>query len=175
MPQAVATVPAWPRAIYQVLREHGISVFGFVPDGGHKALIELAQADADVHAVSLTTEEEGVGLIAGCDLAWGRATLLLQSSGVGNIVNHLSLVKAGRFPMLLLVAMRGQYGEGNPWQFPMGEAVVPVLDAMGVMTLSIERPEEAASTVDAAATMVFQGGRAVAVLLTPQLIGPKKF
>lgn len=171
----MGTEPAWPGEIYRVLREHRVSVFGFVPDAGHKQLIELAQADPEVDAVVLTTEEEGIGLIAGCDLAFGRATLLLQSSGVGNIVNHLSLVKGARVPVLLLVSMRGQYGEGNPWQFPMGEAVVPVLNAMGVMTLPVECPGEAVEAVDAAATMVYQGGRSVAVLLTQRLIGAKVF
>lgn len=175
MTDAATTAPAWPLEIYRVLRQHGVSVFGYVPDAGHKTLIELAQADPDVEAVGLTTEEEGIGLIAGCDLGLGRATLLLQSSGVGNIVNYLSLVKVARFPMLLLVAMRGQFGEGNPWQYPMGEAVVPVLSAMGLITLPVERPEVAGNVVDAASTMVFQGGRSVGVLLTQTLIGAKRF
>jgi sulfopyruvate decarboxylase TPP-binding subunit len=101
--------------------------------------------------------------------------LLMQSSGVGNCINLLSLVKGGRFPFLTLVSMRGDYGEGNPWQYPMGQAVEPVLAAMGVICLRIERPEEVAPTVTAALTMVFQSGAAVAVLLTQKLIGAKPF
>src|SRR5262249_35002381 len=80
-----------------------------------------------------------------------------------------------RFPFLALVRMRGDFGEGNPWQFPMGQAVEPVLEAMGVICLRIERPEEAVPTVSAALTMVFQSGHAVAVLLTQQLLGAKRF
>ena len=49
----------------------------------------------------------------------------------------------GRFPMLMLVSMRGDFGEGNPWQFPMGQAVEPVLEAMGVIVIRIETPDEA--------------------------------
>jgi hypothetical protein len=74
----------------------------------------------------------------------------------------LSLVKGARFPFLILVSMRGDYGEGNPWQYPMGQAVEPVLAAMGVICLRIERPEEVAPTVTAALIMVFQSGAAVA-------------
>ena len=165
----------WQDALYRLLREQGVTIFAYVPDAGHKILIERSLADPEVHSVPLTTEEEGVALLAGADLGAARAVLLMQSSGVGNCVNMLSLVKAGRFPFLALVSMRGEFGEGNPWQFPMGQAVEPVLRAMGVLCLRVEHPQEVAPTVGAALTMAFQSGEAVAVLLTQKLIGAKPF
>ena len=99
----------------------------------------------------------------------------MQSSGVGNCINMLSLIKGGRFPFLTLVSMRGDFGEGNPWQFPMGQATQRVLEAMGVICLRIEHPEEVASIMSAALTMVFKSGQAVAVLLSQRLIGAKPF
>jgi sulfopyruvate decarboxylase TPP-binding subunit len=75
----------------------------------------------------------------------------------------------------MLVSMRGDFGEGNPWQFPMGQAVEPVLQAMGVICLRADRPDDVQSVVGAALTMVFQSGNAVAVLLTQRLIGAKPF
>ena len=87
----------------------------------------------------------------------------------------LSLIKGGHFPFLTLVSMRGDFGEGNPWQFPMGQAVEPVLQAMGVIVLRVEQPSEVIPTVAAALTMVFQSGQAVAVLLTQKLLGAKAF
>ena len=101
-----------------------------MPDAGHSILIDRSLADPDVHSIALTTEEEGVALIAGADLGGARGVLLMQSSGVGNCINMLSLIKGGRFPFLTLVSMRGDFGEGNPWQFPMGQATQPVLEAM---------------------------------------------
>jgi sulfopyruvate decarboxylase TPP-binding subunit len=77
--------------------------------------------------------------------------------------------------MLMLVSMRGDFGEGNPWQFPMGQAVEPVLQAMGVIVLRADQPDEVVPTVEAALTMVFQSGNAVAVLLTQKLLGAKPF
>ena len=170
-----ATEPAWPAELYEVLRSHRVSQFGYVPDAGHKVLIDLALHDPEVHAIRLTTEEEGVGVIAGADLGGARAVLLLQSSGVGNCVNFLSLVKVARFPMLLLVSMRGDFGEGNPWQYPMGQAVEPALHAMGLITMRVDRPGDVVASAKAAATMVYQGGQAVALLLTQRLIGAKQF
>jgi sulfopyruvate decarboxylase alpha subunit len=161
--------------MYDLLRQHKVTQFAYVPDAGHKELINRSLADPGAHAVALTTEEEGVALLAGADLGGERGVLMMQSSGVGNCINLLSLVKGGKFPMLMLISMRGDFGEGNPWQFPMGQAVQPVLEAMGVICLRAERPDEVASIVGAALTMVFQSGYAVAVLLTQKLIGAKKF
>src|SRR5215471_10945557 len=165
----------WQDELYDPLRRNGISQFAYVPDAGHRILIDRSLADPGVHAVALTTEEEGVALLAGADLGGARGVLLMQSSGVGNCVNMLSLIKGGRFPFLTLVSMRGDFGEGNPWQFPMGQAVQPILGAMGVICLRVERPEEVVPTVSAALTMVFQTGHAVAVLLTQKLLGAKQF
>jgi len=165
----------WQHEVFDLLRRHNVTQFAYVPDAGHKILINRALADPGVHAVALTTEEEGVALLAGADLGGERGVLLMQSSGVGNCVNMLSLVNGGRFPFLTLVSMRGDFGEGNPWQFPMGQATTPVLEAMGVMCVRADDSEEALASVGAALTMVFQAGRAVAVLFTQKLLGAKKF
>jgi sulfopyruvate decarboxylase alpha subunit len=167
--------PRWQDQLYDLLRRNGITLFAYVPDAGHRILIDRSLADPDVHSVALTTEEEGVALVAGADLGGARAVLLMQSSGAGNCINMLSLIKGGRFPFLTLLSMRGDFGEGNPWQYPMGEAVEPILQSMGVICLRIDRPEDVIPTVSAALTMVFQAGRAVAVLLTQKLLGAKAF
>ena len=68
--------PPWAHRLYETLREHQVTQFGFVPDAGHKVLIARSLADPEVQAVPLTTEEEGVALCAGADLGDGRAVLL---------------------------------------------------------------------------------------------------
>jgi len=165
----------WQHDLYDLLRQNGITQIAYVPDAGHSILIDRSLADPGVHSIPLTTEEEGVALIAGADLGGERAVLLMQSSGVGNCINMLSLIKGGRFPFLTLVSMRGDFGEGNPWQYAMGQATEPVLAAMGVICLRIERPEEVIPIMNAAFTMVFKSGQAIAVLLTQRLIGAKPF
>ncbi len=165
----------WQDQLYDLLRQAGITQFAYVPDAGHSILIDRALADTDVHAIALTTEEEGVALIAGADLGSTRAVLLMQSSGVGNCINMLSLIKSGRFPFLTFVSMRGDFGEGNPWQFAMGQSTEPVLAAMGVICLRIDRAEDVMTTTSAALTMAFKSGQAVAVLLSQRLIGAKPF
>jgi sulfopyruvate decarboxylase alpha subunit len=165
----------WQDALYDQLRAAKITQFAYVPDAGHKVLINRALADPDAIAIPLTTEEEGVALAAGADLGHQRAVLLMQSSGVGNCVNMFSLIKNGGFPFLTLVSMRGDFGEGNPWQLPMGQATRPVLEACGVICLIAERRDELEDTVAAALTMAFQSHAAVAVLMSQKLLGAKKF
>lgn len=166
---------SWPDQIYDLLREHGVTQFAYVPDAGHKALIERSLADPEVSSIPLTTEEEGVAMLAGANLGGARGVLLMQSSGAGNCINILSMIKSGRFPFLTLISMRGDFGEQNPWQMPMGQALRPVLEAMGVICLDADAPEQVAPTVEAGLRMAFKSGSAVAVLLTQKLIGAKAF
>ena len=166
---------SWQDKLYDTLRKENISIFSYVPDAGHKVLIDRAIKDNSVTAISLTSEQEGIGIAVGSYLGGSKAVLLMQSSGVGNCINQLSLIKHGQFPFLTIVTMRGEYGEGNPWQFAMGEAVVPTLNSMGVKCLKITSEGEIESTIKAALIMVFQAERSVAVLLSQKLLGAKVF
>ena len=167
--------PAWAHEMYDFLRAQGVTPIAYVPDAGHRVMIDRSLADPEVHSIPLTTEEEGVALLAGADLGGAKGVLLMQSSGVGNCINMLSLTNGARFPLLTLVSMRGDFGEGNPWQFPMGKATPAVLEAMGVVVLRVDAPDQVLPTIQAACTMAFQSGEAVAVLLSQRLLGAKKF
>ena len=163
----------WPNQIYGVLKQARVRQASYVPDAGHGQLIDLLHADPEIQTTVLTTEEEGIALNAGAWLGGQRAVLLLQSSGVGNCINMLSLISNCRFPMLMLVTMRGEWAEFNPWQVPMGEATEAALQLMGVKTLRVNTPEEVAEAVSAAAVMAFDADQAMAVLLAQRLIGRK--
>jgi sulfopyruvate decarboxylase alpha subunit len=167
--------PDWRDQIYDVLRENAIRHVAHVPDGGHAQLIRRCESDPSMTTVTLTTEEEGVGLLAGSWLGGARGVLLIQSSGVGNIINTLAITKHGKFPLLMLVSMRGEWGEGMPWQVPMGQATRPVLEAMGVIVYEAEHASDVRDTVEAATWLAFDSSVPVAVLLAQRLIGTKKF
>ena len=153
----------WPLEVHRLLVAAGVRIVGYVPDAGHKRLIELCHADRGMRVVPLTTEEEGVGLAAGAWLGGERSVLLMQSSGVGNLVNALGTIKECRFPLVMLVTMRGEYGEFNPWQVPMGQATPPVLEAMGVVVQTASAAEEVAPITDAVNGLT--AGTGLAVLL----------
>ena len=165
--------PTWQAGVYAALKAAGITLIGYVPDAGHAQLIEAAHADPAMKPVVLTTEEEGIALAAGAWLGGARCALLMQSSGVGNCINMLSLPVSCRMPFLTLVTMRGEWREFNPWQVPMGTATPHVLTAAGVHIRRAERPDDVAELVAASAALAFDTQIPVAVLFSQQLIGAK--
>ena len=124
-----------------------------------------------MRSVVLTTEEEGIGLAAGAWLGGGSSVLLMQSSGVGNVVNVLGLLKTCRFPLVMIVTMRGEAGEFNSWQVPMGEGTQASFETMGVSVQRASAAGEVAPLVAAA----LKGGQAAAVLISQKVIGIKSF
>jgi sulfopyruvate decarboxylase alpha subunit len=165
----------WPDLLFSVLKRQRVSQIAMVPDAGHARLIRRCAADPGLRLVTLTTEEEGVALLCGAWLGGAKGVLLMQSSGVGNCINMLSLPANHRAPLPMIVTMRGEWGEFNPAQVPMGVATAPVLEAMGVLVRRADRPEEVADAAEAVLRLAFNAGRATALLLGQRLIGAKTF
>lgn len=165
----------WREQIFDTLKAHDIRQVYYVPDAGHATLIAACQNANSMRAIVLTTEEEAMAGTLGAWLGGEKSVTLMQSSGAGNCINMLGLSKTLRYPMLMLITMRGDFGEMNPWQNSMGQATAKVLEATGCIVFSVERPEDVQPTVNAAANMAFEGNQAVAVLLRQKLIGAKSF
>jgi sulfopyruvate decarboxylase alpha subunit len=165
----------WQHDLYRGLKDAGIRHIVYVPDAGHAVAIREAERDPAMHAQVLTTEEEGIGYLAGAWLGGERGALLMQSSGVGNCINMLSLQVSIRFPLLMLVTMRGEWAEFNAWQNPMGQATERALNLMGVMTWRADSPEDVAPLLQGAASMAFNGDASCALLLGQRLIGAKQW
>ncbi|HUZ62468.1 MAG TPA: thiamine pyrophosphate-binding protein [Acetobacteraceae bacterium] len=166
---------AWPDQIYALLKAHDIRQVALVPDAGHSRLIRRCEADPAMRVVSLTTEEEGIAQLFGAWLGGQKGVLLMQSSGVGNCINMLSLAILHRSPMPMLVTMRGDFGEFNPAQVPMGNATQAVLEAMGTLVKRADLPEDVAPTVDATIRLAFNTFRPTATLIGQRVLGAKTF
>jgi sulfopyruvate decarboxylase alpha subunit len=165
----------WPDRIYDTLKAHGVTQVALVPDAGHARLIRRCLADNAMRVVTLTTEEEGVAMLVGAWLGGAKGVLLMQSSGVGNCINMLSLPVLHRAPLPMIVTMRGDFGEFNPAQIPMGSATQAVLEAMGTMVRRADTPAEVEPVVDATLRLAFNTFRPTAALLGQRLIGAKTF
>lgn len=169
------SVATWQDGVFAALLEAGVRQVAYVPDAGLTPLIAKAHAEPAMRAVVLSTEEEGVALLAGAWLGGERGVLLMQSSGVGNTINMLSLIRTCRLPLLTIVTMRGEFGEFNPWQNPMGQATPRVLELTGVIVQRIDDVPAAGAITAAAARMAFEGQTALALLVNQRLIGAKTF
>jgi sulfopyruvate decarboxylase alpha subunit len=166
---------AWSRDVLREMKSRNIRTVCTVPDGGLASFLDLVRADPQLRLITLTTEEEGIGIATGCWLGGERAMIAIQSSGVGNCINALGLPAAFRAPCLMLVTMRGQWGEFNPWQVPMGQAARPALDAMAVKCFPVDRAAEVGEIFAAAADIAFHGGFSAAVLIGQRVVGAKAF
>ncbi len=165
----------WPFDLYSVLKRFDVQQMSYVPDAGHARLIQLMRGDAAVISNVLTTEEEGIAIAAGAWLGGKRSVLLMQSSGVGNCMNMLSLPNIARFPLLMLVTMRGEWAEFNPWQVPMGLATERALESVGIRTIRAETSTDLVAATRSAATLAFEADQQVAVIISQRLLGEKKW
>jgi len=166
---------SWPDDIFALLKRFEVRQVPYVPDAGHSQLINRVLGEPSMRGIPLTTEEEGVALLVGAWAGGQRGVLLMQSSGVGNCINMLSLTQIFRFPFLTLVTMRGEWGEFNPWQVPMGTSTQGVLELAGVKVLRASHPAEVNDVMDAAASQAYDACTPTAVLLSQRLIGTKVF
>ena len=172
---ATSTAVDWSADVFREIKARDIKTVCTVPDGGLTRLLNMVEADAGMRLVTLSTEEEGIGVATGQWLGGTRAMIAMQSSGVGNCINALGLPTTFRAPCLMLITMRGQWGEFNPWQVPMGQAVRPVLEAVGVKCFPVDRAEEVGEVFAAAADLAFHGQFSAAVLISQRIIGAKGF
>ena len=175
MSKRIQTAFDWPDEIYRILKVAKVAHMSYVPDAGHARLIQLFHVDSAVTTNVLTTEEEGIAIAAGAWLGGQRSVLLMQSSGVGNCINMLSLATVGRFPLLMLVTMRGEWAEFNPWQVPMGAGTAAALAAVSVRTMRAETPEDLVEIAGSAAALAYEADQQVAVLISQRLVGAKKW
>jgi sulfopyruvate decarboxylase alpha subunit len=165
----------WSEALHRTLKQQSIHQVAIVPDAGHAALIRLCEDDPDLKVVRLTTEEEGVALAAGAWLGGEKVLLLMQSSGVGNTVNMLSLMITCQIPLPMWITMRGDWAEFNPWQVPMGRATPAVLEALGVLVSRADREEDLLPLAEGSLRIAYNTLRPAALLIGQRLLGAKTF
>src|SRR5262245_14452188 len=159
----------WAAAVCAGVHAAGCRHVVYVPDNPlSHVLWSFSEQFPDVRTVLATREEEAFGVAAGLYLAGGRPAVMLQSSGLGNALNALtSLLLPYQIPVLIVMSMRGDAGEWNAAQVPMGRAVRPVLDAIGVSHVTVETAGTAAETIEAAGRTAF-GTRLPGVCVLPR-------
>jgi sulfopyruvate decarboxylase subunit alpha len=143
----------------------------YVPDNPlSHVLAVLADDYPDVEATIATREEEAFGIAAGLYLGGARPTVLLQSSGLGNSINALSsLVVPYQIPMLVVISMRGDAGDWNAAQVPMGRAVGSILDALAISHASPASADVVEPTVANIGRTAF-GTRQIGACLLPRRV-----
>lgn len=118
--------------------------------------------------VTVTREDNAVGVAAGAALAGGQPVVIMQNSGLGQCVNALaSLVVPYRIPMLLIVSLRGTGPDPTPENTVMGRLSESLLTDLGIPPVTAD---EELTDLDLAIDTV-RSGNTAALLIPPALFG----
>jgi sulfopyruvate decarboxylase alpha subunit len=172
LPEAAMADPSWSKHLADALRRNGISMYTTVPDFIVSQVLEYLWADEECTVVTATREEEGLGILSGAYVAGQRGALLMQNSGLGNCINTLaSLNVAAQIPVVLVVSHRGDLGEFNPAQVPMGQAAERILESLDVRYVMPRTIDELELQADGLIKLAYTRSLPVAFVLTPELTG----
>jgi sulfopyruvate decarboxylase subunit alpha len=163
--------PQWAQGVCQGLWDAGCRHVTYVPDNPlSHVLREFGEKFPSVTTTLATREEEAFGIAAGLYLGGVKPAVLLQSSGLGNSLNALtSLTIPYRIPALVVISMRGDAGEWNSAQMPMGKAIRAICESMELPHTTVASPEAAAATVRLMGETAFRL-KTMGVCLIPRMI-----
>lgn len=166
--------PSWSKHMADALRRNGIDLFATVPDYIVSQVLEHLWADPACTVVTACREEEGLGILSGAYLGGRRGALLMQNSGLGNCVNTLgSLNVASQIPVVLVISHRGDLGEFNPAQVPVGQATGVILDALDVRHVMPRTVADLEAQADGLIKLGYTRSLPVAFILPAELTGGK--
>ena len=166
--------PSWGKHVADVLRRNGIRLFATVPDYIVSQVLEHLWADPECTVVTACREEEALGILSGAWLGGQRGAVLMQNSGLGNSVNTLgSLNVASQIPVVLVISHRGDLGEFNPAQVPVGQAAGRILDALDIRWTMPRSIAELEAQADGLIKLAYTRSMPVAFVLPSELTGGK--
>lgn len=164
----------WAETIVQALKDSDVSLIVFVPDISIHQITKLMEEDDHFHVVAAAREEEAIGIASGAYAAGKRAAVFMQSSGFGNCINALaSLTIPYRIPIPMFINIRGDVGEFNLAQVPMGRATRPILDILGFTHYTLDTHDRLMQRVSGALTLCYASRQPLAMCMTPMLHGGK--
>jgi sulfopyruvate decarboxylase subunit alpha len=161
--------PQWALSVCAGVHAAGSRDIVYVPDNPLSHVLRVLDTSyRDIRLLLATREEEAFGIAAGLYLGGRKPTVMLQSSGIGNSLNAItSLLLPYQIPALIVVSMRGDAGEWNAAQVPMGRAVAAIFEAIGIPHATAASAEAAGETVRVAGATAF-GTRLARACLLPR-------
>jgi sulfopyruvate decarboxylase subunit alpha len=155
--------------LYEMIKESGIDIILSVPCIMLKGLLEILDESSAIQHISVTREEEGVGIAAGAYLGGRFPALLMQNSGLGNSINAIkSLLELYKITVVFIMSHRGTEGEKIMAQIPMGELTPKLLDCIEIRKFVIDSMEKIPD-IKAAVDHSKSSKKSVAILLTRSL------
>jgi sulfopyruvate decarboxylase subunit alpha len=130
------------------LKEAQVRVVVALPDTLLKGVYQAAAKDPELRYIPVTNEAEGAAIAAGAYAGGKRSVLVMENSGLRascEALARIGLVNA--FPVVMLMGYRGDVGERFHWGLNHGITMEPLLQAMRIPYLLVEREDDIVSSV----------------------------
>jgi len=137
------------------VKKYNIGLFSGVPCSLLQPIINKVITGDNISYISAVSEGEAVGIAAGSSLSGRLGVVMLQNSGLGNIVNPItSLTNIYKIPCLIIVSHRGDpESEKDAVQHEiMGRITEDLLDLLGIYKQSFPDKE---SIIEASVNKAF--------------------
>lgn len=153
--------------VIAIMKKAGIDLVTTLPCDRIKNLLPLVSKNFP--EIKLTREENGVGICAGFYLAGGKPLMLIQSTGLGNMINALeSLNVTCKIPLPVLTSWRGVYKEAIEAQVPLGIRLPAILEGAGLAYTVIDEAEKL-SLIEDVILDSFENSRPHIALISPKV------
>ncbi len=157
--------------LYNSIKNSGIDLIFSVPCIMLKGLLQIIEEKKEIQHISVTREEEGVGIAAGAYLGGKTPAILIQNSGLGNSINAIkSLIQLYKIPVIFIMSYRGAEGEKIIAQIPMGELTLDLLDLLNIKKFIIDSVEKV-KQIKIAIDFSKKSNQSVSILLKRELWG----
>lgn len=136
--------------IADILHSVGAELVASLPDGWIAPLIKRLSADSRFHHVPVNREESAIGLCCGAFFGGRLGVALMGASGFLTCIYAITKVSyTYQIPLLLMVTIRGEPGDTARYHVSNGLYLKPVIQAINIPSIFIERREDLPRIADA--------------------------
>ncbi len=161
-----------PRSFCQAVKARKLTFFSGVPDSTFQGAYNAMVADEDIRYIPAVREDVALGVASAAYFRGGLGGVMMQNSGIGNIINPLtSFNLLYQIPALLVVGWRGYGGRPNdaPEHWIMGEKTADFFDLLQ-MPFEILEPGELEPALDRLLAAISRRSVPGALLVRPGVL-----
>lgn len=134
---------------WEVLIENEVTFFSGVPCSILENILGNICQYRKLTYIDATREDASLGLASGASIAGRKAGILIQNSGLGNIINGLtSFNLMYKIPVLMFITWRGDNKNDSPEHYFMGKHTLSILKELTIPTYILRRKWQIGQAVD---------------------------
>ena len=134
----------------EILKNFSFNNISGVPDSTFGNLFNIIDDDPDINYFRANREDTALGIASGFSISNKNSCVIMQNSGIGNIINPLtSFNLIYKINTLIIVGWRGYGGKPNdaPEHWVMGEKTLEYFKMLGIPFISFEDDDESENEI----------------------------